>query len=176
MMWLSIGLAIVVAVPLALLGLGALLPRDHVARVAIELTSPPERVFAVVSDFGGTARWRDDVKTVEMKSGPPGTVRFVETGKHGKITFELVSQEPPRRQVVRVVDDDQPFGGAWTWEIEPTSTGSRLTITEAGFIKNPLFRVMGKLFFSPSATLESYLSSLARELGEDARPRVVPVA
>jgi hypothetical protein len=54
--------------------------------------------------------------------------------------------------------------------------GTALSITEEGFIKNPLFRVLGKLFFSPTATLEQYLRDLAKALGEDATPTVVTKA
>lgn len=165
MTWLWIVLGVVVGVPLLAFVIGSALPRDHVARVSIRVNSTPERVWALVSDLGGTARWRSDVIKVELS--PP---RFVETTKQGKVTFEIVSQQPPSRQVVRVVDDDQPFGGTWTWELAPEGGGTRVTITEAGFVKNPLFRVMAKLFFPPTRTMEGYLRSLATELGETATP------
>ena len=87
--------------------------------------------------------------------------------------FEVVSQHAPFRQSVRVVDDDQPFGGVWTWQLEPGDVGTRVTITEAGFIKSPIFRTMGWLFFSPTDTINDYLTALARALGESATPRHV---
>jgi uncharacterized protein YndB with AHSA1/START domain len=174
MMWLWVVLAVVLGLPLVGFLIGTVLPRDHVARMAITLNSPPERVWTLISDFAGAARWRTDVRTVEMRPSAQGPLRFVETSKQGAVTFELVSQEPPRRQVTRVVDEDQPFGGTWTWEIEQNGGGARVTITEAGFIKSPLFRVMGKLFFPPTATIDAYLRALAKELGETATPAEVP--
>ena len=72
---------------------------------------------------------------------------------------------------MRIVDDEQPFGGTWTWEIEPAASGSRLTITENGFVKSPIFRVMGAVFFSPTATMDAYLRALAKTLGETAEPK-----
>ncbi|HXF96890.1 MAG TPA: SRPBCC family protein [Gemmatimonadales bacterium] len=172
MTWLAIlfgGIAVLLAVPLVV---GSFLPRDHVARMTISLAAPPERVWALVSDFAGAPRWRSDLQRVELQPGPGGAQRFVETTRQGTVTFEVVSQEPPRRQVVRVVDEGQPFGGTWTWEIQPEGSGARLTITEAGFVKNPIFRVMSRLFFPPTAALDRYLRALARELGENAEPRV----
>ena len=173
MIWLWIALGILIGLPLVAFAVGSALPRDHVARVSIDLASPPERIWALVSDVGGTSRWRGDLSGIEMQPPSEGRVRFVENSKHGKIPFEVVSQQPPHRQVVRVVDDEQPFGGTWTWDLEPNAAGTRLVITEAGFVKNPIFRVMGKLFFSPTATIESYMRALTKELGESAEPRIL---
>lgn len=167
MRWPWIVGGVVVGIPATLALIGTFVPRDHVARVSIALKASPERVWALISDFGGTTRWRKDVSKIELvPSSTP--VRFVEQSKQGKIEFEVVSQEPPRRQVVRIVDDDQPFGGTWTWELVPEGGGTRLTITEAGFVKNPIFRAVGLVFFSPSATIEAYLRGLAGELGDTA--------
>jgi uncharacterized protein YndB with AHSA1/START domain len=163
--------ALVVGVPLLAALIGCFLPRDHVARMTIDLNSPPGRVWSVIADFGGTTRWRHDVTGVKVSGQTP--LRFVETSKHGDVSYEVVNQEPPREQVVRIVDDGQPFGGTWRWELEPHGDGTRLTITEAGFVKNPLFRVMAKLFFKPTQTMNGYLHDLARELNDDAAPREV---
>lgn len=173
MTWLWIVLAVVLGIPLLAALIGSMLPRDHVARMTIELRTPPERTWTLISDVGGSARWRGDVTEVTVDSSNGGPVRFTEKSKQGTIPFEVVSRDPPRRQVVRVIDDGHPFGGTWTWEIEPLGAGTRLTVTEAGFIKNPLFRVMSKLFFPPTATIQKYLRELAKELGEDAAPHAV---
>ena len=170
MRWLGIGLAAIVGLVAALYVVGAFLPRDHTARMEIAVQSPPERVWALVSDFAGTARWRDDVSRAELLSADGGPLRFVEISRSGTVTFEVVSQEPPRRQVVRIVDDDQPFGGTWTWTIEPDGAGSRVAILEEGFVKSPPLRVIARLFFPPTRTMDAYLRALARELGETATP------
>lgn len=175
MTWLWIVLAIVIGVPLLLFAVGSFLPRDHVARMSIELNASSDKIWTLVSDLADTPRWRKDISGVTVDSAPGGPVRYVEQSSHGKVPFEIVSQDPPKGQVVRVVDDDQPFGGTWTWELIPAGAGTRVIITEAGFIKNPLFRVMSKLVFKPTNTIRSYLQALARELGELAEPREVAV-
>ncbi len=173
MRWPWIAGGVVVGIPAALALIGVFVPRNHVARVSIALKSSPERVWALIADFGGTPRWRKAVRKVEIQSSNH-PVRFVEHSKQGKVPFEVVSQEASKRQVVRVVDDDQPFGGTWTWELTPDRGGTRIIITEAGFVKNPIFRAVGLVLFKPTATLEEYLRDLARALGEAAEPGPVP--
>ena len=77
-----------------------------------------------------------------------------------------LAQQPPRKQVLKIVDDGQPFGGTWTWQLEPNGSGTRLAITEAGFVKNPMFRFMGAMFWSPTDTIRDYLKALAAHLGD----------
>lgn len=171
LLWFVLGLLVVVlVVPFVI---GSSMPRDHVATMSIPLKTPPDRVWAVVSDFAGAAAWRKELKSVRAEPPSGGAVRFTESSSFGDVTFEVVTQDPPMRQVVRIVDEDQPFGGAWTWELVPNGSGTRLTITEAGFVKNPMFRFMGALFRSPTDTLRDYLKALAAHLGESAEPVVM---
>ena len=90
----------------------------------------------------------------------------------GRRPFEVVSQDPPRLQVVRVIDDGLPFGGTWTWELVPLGGGTGLTLTENGFTRNPFYRSLGLLFFRPTESVARYLGALATALGEDAEPVV----
>ncbi len=169
--WLVRGLLFLLSVIAAAYVAGLFIPRDHVASMSLDLKSPPARVWDVIADVATTAHWRPDVTRVEMQPQPDGKMRFTETTSQGDIQFEILRQDAPVRQVVRVVDDAQPFGGIWTWDLEPRAEGgTRLTITEAGFIKSPIFRTMGALFFSPTDTMDQYLRDLARRLGEDATP------
>lgn len=165
-------LAVVVGLVLLLVLVGMLLPREHTARASIELAASPERVWALVSDFAGAARWRPDLESVRIETVPGGPTRFVESSDEGEIPFEVVSQDPPHRQVVRVVDDGLPFGGTWTWELVPLGTGTGLTLTEHGFTRNPVYRTMGLVFFRPTESIARYLGALATALGEDAEPVV----
>ena len=175
--WLVLLAAIVIGVPLLAYVAGIFIPRNHVAAMSIDLTKDPGTIWAMISDFGSTPKWRTDVSSVRMDTPVDGKVRFTESGSQGDIQFEVISQQPPFRQSVRVVDDDQPFGGVWTWQIDrigdDAAPKTRLTITEAGFIKSPIFRTMGTFLFSPTDTIESYLTALARALGESASPQHV---
>ncbi len=170
--WLLATLGAVAGFVLLLVLVGMFLPREHTARATIELAASPERVWAVVSDFAGAARWRPDLEAVRIDTLPGGPIRFVETSSEGEIPFEVVAQEPPRRLVVRVIDDGLPFGGSWTWELVPLGGGTALTLTEDGFTRNPIYRAMGLVFFRPTESVARYLGALATALGEDAEPVV----
>jgi uncharacterized protein YndB with AHSA1/START domain len=171
--WALATLGVIVGLVLLLVVVGMLLPREHTARASIELAASPERVWAVVSDFAGAARWRPDLESVRLDTAPGRPFRFVETTHEGELPFEVVSQDPPRRQVVRVIDDGLPFGGTWTWELVPLGAGTGLTLTEEGFTRNPIYRALGLVFFRPTESIARYLRALAAELGEDAE-RLTP--
>ncbi|HEY2546243.1 MAG TPA: hypothetical protein VGI46_09275 [Candidatus Acidoferrum sp.] len=68
-----------------------------------------------------------------------------------------------------LVQTKLPFGGTWTFEISPVASGATLRITERGYVTNPFFRFMSRTVFSQTATMESYLKSLARKFGEEPR-------
>lgn len=110
-----------------------------------------------------------------MELEPPagGRQRFVETSKQGKVRYEVVSQVSPVQQVVGVVDEGQPFGGTWIWDLVATSEGTRLTITENGYLSSPFFRTVARAFVSPTATLQTYLQALAAVLGNSWRPVIM---
>ncbi|MEZ4457628.1 MAG: SRPBCC family protein [Gemmatimonadales bacterium] len=173
MTWLLALLGAVVLLGLGVWVVGTMLPSGHVARMAIDLPVAPDTVWARIADVEGTPAWRSDVRSVEALPAVDGRARFVEVTGHGRTPYEVLAQEPPARQQVRVVDDGLPFGGTWTWELTPQGGGTRLQITEDGFVRSPLFRVMGRLFFPPTATMRTYLGDLSTALGATAQPEVI---
>ena len=173
MTWILVGAGALVGVGLLAALIGSFLPSDHTAQAVIHLAAPPDRVWALVSDFAATPRWRRDVRAVQMEPHADGRVRFVETTKQGKTPFEVIAQHSLAQQAVRVVDDGLPFGGTWTWDLARAGNGTRLTITEQGFIRNPVFRLASRLLFKPTATIERYLLAAAKALNESAEPVIV---
>jgi uncharacterized protein YndB with AHSA1/START domain len=167
MIWLWF-LAAPVGLIVVALGVGRMLPADHVASMALDVAAPPERVWALVADVTHTDAWRPDITGITERSRSP--LRWTERSSHGQTPFELVEATPPSRQVTRVIDDGLPFGGTWTWQLEPRGGGTRLTITEAGVIRSSLFRVMSRVAFPPTKTMDGYLRALATALGEPATP------
>jgi hypothetical protein len=173
MIWL-IGIVVVLGVAVGtVIAIGSSLPRDHVAAVRADLKASPDSIWAIVADIEGAASWRTDVKKVERLSDVDGKPSWREESSSGTITFVLAESEVPRRRVTRIADDALPFGGTWETVVEASSTGTRVTITERGFVKPALFRFMARYVFGYTSTLNSYLTALGAKLGEAVIPEVV---
>jgi hypothetical protein len=147
------GLVVIVTI------VGYSLPKAHVASRDRTLAATPQRVFEVLQDVEKYPQWRSDVKTVEILSRTPA-LRWREHGSNGTITFEIQEAQPPLRMVGRIADTSLPFGGGWTYVLQPEGGGTRLSITENGEIYNPIFRFMSRFVFGYTATMETYLADL----------------
>ena len=151
------------AVLLAVVAFGYALPVAHVATRDAVLPAPPERVFAVLIGVEAFPGWRSDVREVEVTGRTPH-LQWRERGSDGTIAFEVQESEPPRRLVTRIADKTLPFGGAWTFTLQPANGGTKLTITENGEVYNPLFRVVSRFVFGHTATIDRYLTDLQKHL------------
>jgi hypothetical protein len=151
--------------------IGSRLPRSHVASRSILLRKSPQEVYAVVRDFGSAPQWRSDVKQMEVETPPGGPVYFREVGKNGTINYELVEDVPAQRMVTRIRDTDLGYSGQWTYLFAPENGGTRVTIREDGEVSNVIFRFMSRYVFGQTATIDSYLTSLAKRFSEEAVPQ-----
>ena len=165
MRWVLIVAAVLVSAALAVVVVGMLLPRAHVASRTARVGAPPERVWGVVTAVADFPSWRPDVTGVEVLPPVSGRAAWRETSRHGRVTYEATEMTPPRRLVTRIADRDLPYGGAWEYEITPEGDGSRVTITERGEVYNPVFRFMSRFVFGHTATIDAYLAALTRRLG-----------
>ncbi|MEX0891060.1 MAG: SRPBCC family protein [Gemmatimonadota bacterium] len=167
MKWLLYGLGSI----LGLFGLvvltGLLLPAGHTAAVAGTYRASPEAVWHAVTDLDGLAAWRPDVDRVERLGETDGLLRWREHNQYGAVTYQALEAVPGRRFAARIVDEDLPYGGTWTWLFEPAEGGTRLTIVEEGQVYNPIFRTLSRFVFGHHRTLEAYHELLATHLGQE---------
>ncbi len=167
--WILIGLAAIILLIALVAIIGVLLPRDHVASRTLRLKQPPDAVWAALTNVEAFPTWRPNIARVERlpeKNGRP-VWREVD-GRNESMTFECETFDPPRQLVTRIADQNLPFGGTWTWQINPVDGGSELSITENGEIYNPIFRFMARFVLGYTATLDGYLTALANRFGESA--------
>lgn len=157
-LFIAAGLAGLVAV-MALIGLA--LPRAHVAARQVTLAKEPAEVWRALTDLEAQTGWRRGLKRIERLDGG----RFREHSSQGAILFEVVEERAPERRVTRIADDKLPFGGRWIYELAPVTGGTRLAITEDGFVSNPVFRFLSRTVFSTTSTIEKFLADLAAHLG-----------
>jgi len=161
------GLVLVVAVVWAI---GAALPKDHVASRKLKLKQSPEAIWTAITDVDAFTAWRKDVKSIKKLPDENGRAGWVESMDMGDVPLRIEEFTPPRRLVTRIADPNLPFGGTWTFEVEPAEGGATLRITETGEVKPALFRFMSRFVFGQTATMESYLKFLAAKFGENAAP------
>jgi uncharacterized protein YndB with AHSA1/START domain len=154
-----------IAITLIALIIGWSLPVAHEASRSATFNTSPDALFGLISDVASYPRWWSEISQIEMLPADGGRIRFREHMSSGPIVMEVVERVPPTRFVTRIADPDQPFGGTWTFEITPATSGTRLTITERGEIYNPLFRFMSRFVFGYTGTIESFLNALASKVG-----------
>jgi uncharacterized protein YndB with AHSA1/START domain len=170
MRWPAVVLAALAGVPIIVVGVGFLLPKEHTATSHATINAPPDSVWVALTEVDEYPAWRDDVARVEVLPPRDGHKLWREFGKADAVTFEEVEAVPPRRLVARIADPSLPFGGSWTYVVTPEGRGSRVTITEEGVVHNPVFRFVSRFVFGHHATQEAYLRALARRFGHDATP------
>ena len=152
-------LAAIVLLAIIVTGIGYALPEEHTTSGERTVSMPPADVFARISDVARFPKWRKDLDRVEVLSSSPLTWREHSGGD--VITYEVVESQPPERLVVRIADADLPFGGTWTYELQPSGRDTRLVITEDGRVYNPVFRFMSRFVFGHTASIEKVLQALA---------------
>jgi uncharacterized protein YndB with AHSA1/START domain len=171
MKWVLIVVAGLVGLIALMALVGAFLPRDHRATSTISVRQPPDSVWKTVRDLGGiTAWWHEAQESVRL---PDKDGHEAWRQKVGGFDMPLVvlESQPPRRLVTKI--DSPPgaaFGGTWTYELTPEGGGTRLSVTEAGWIANPIFRFMSRFLFGYYGSLDGYLKALGKRYNETATP------
>jgi len=164
---------VLVAIVIIALAIGASLPREHVATVKARYAANPAAVWAVIGNPLAASSWRKDVKKIETLPDRDGNKTWKEHSSSGAVTFVLTESIAERRMVTRIGDDSLPFGGQWEFDLQPTGTGSELTISEHGFVKPAFFRLMARFVFGYTGAMEAYLTALGAKLGERVSPTIV---
>ncbi|MEP7383009.1 MAG: SRPBCC family protein [Gemmatimonadota bacterium] len=174
----------VVVVLLVALGvvlfMGYRLPVGHIVARSAPVAASPDAVFALLIDMEHHPAWRDGVTSTERLPSVEGRTRFRETSGSDALTLEILDARAPVRLVTRIVGEKLPFGGQWVFDVEPATSGSRLTITEHGEVYSPLFRFVSHYIMGQTTTIDRYLGSVVRHFGgdgtiADANPAARPV-
>lgn len=160
MRWIVWGVGVLVVVAVAVWAVGTTLPVAHSATVARRVAGTPAEVWEVLTTPEAFAGWRPGVRSVERLPDRDGLPVWREVSRTGSLTLEVVEWEPPGRLVMRIADEDLPFGGTWTYRLVPEGEGTGVTVTENGEIYNPFFRFVSRFILGYDATMRSYLDGL----------------
>ena len=168
--WIVVIVGMLVAIALAAVTLGAILPREHRATSRLLLRTPVDTVWAVVRDLERIPAWWTDVKQSRRLPDQNGHEAWQQVlGDGTELPLEVVESDPPHRLRTVIASTSLPFGGEWIYELTPMDGGTQLTITEDGWVSNPAFRLVSRAM-GHHHTLDQYLGALAARLGEAGRP------
>jgi hypothetical protein len=150
---------------------GFLLPREHRVASQVVLRAPVDSVWRVMRNLQGLPDFWDDMRSVRREQGPTGDDVWVQAMADGfEMRLMISEDDPPRRFVTDIVaGEGAPFGGRWIYEVERTGGSTAVTITEDGWVANPVFRLVS-VAMGHYGTLDSYLSALARRFGDSVAP------
>jgi hypothetical protein len=110
-----------------------------------------------------------EVLRADNRRGRPAV--STETSKHGEtILYELQQSRPPLAIERRIATENLPYGGTWSFALEPVNGGTRVRITEDGEVYNPVFRFVSKFVLGQTATQDAYLKAMGKATGEDVQP------
>lgn len=152
-----------------IIGIGYSLDQKHNATRETKLAAAPEVVWNTITDFSNAASFRPDLSRVDVLPAQNGMPVWREIDRKGEaITFGVIESKPPSRLVVKIAQQDLPFGGTWVYELKPTGAGTSVKITENGEIYHPIYRFVSHFFLNQAATIEEYLRSLERKHGRAA--------
>jgi uncharacterized protein YndB with AHSA1/START domain len=137
----------------------------------VTLKQTPETVFGVLADVQKMPEWNRNMEKIEIIEPIDGKEATKQTFKGG-MTMTIVTTEsaPPNHLVRAMRDNSGPFAGSWTYKISATPEGSDVELTEDAEFKNPIFRVMVRIF-GPTKYMDEHLVDLARRFDETVAPR-----
>ncbi|MGE5802560.1 MAG: SRPBCC family protein [Gemmatimonadota bacterium] len=153
--------------------IGAFVSRDHRATSTVTLHQPPDSVWKVVRDLGGVPAWWPEIKESVRQPDKSGQEVWRQKMSGWDVPLLVIESAPPRRLVTQIDPSaGGAFGGTWTYELVPDSGGggTRISVTEAGWIGNPIFRFLSRFVFGYYGTLDGYLKALGQRFGEAVQP------
>jgi uncharacterized protein YndB with AHSA1/START domain len=166
MKWVFVVIAVLVALVVIIVALGAAIPEKHTATRSAHYQQNPAAIWQALTDYQNFPAWRKSVQRVEPFHSNNSLPAWKEVQKGGSIPLQTVSQDPPHRLVVAIADPDLPWGGTWTTVITPDSDGCTVRITEDGQVHNIIFRFVSRFIMGYTATINQYLRDLGSKFGE----------
>lgn len=171
MRWLVIAVAALVGIVALMALIGALVSRDHRATSTISLRQSPDSVWKVVRDLGNITSWWPAMQKAERLPDRDGHEVWRQKLSGFDVPIIVLESSPPRRLVTQIDPTaGGAFGGTWTYELTPDSAGTRISVTEAGWISNPIFRFMSRFLFGYYGSLDGYVKALGKRFGETVQP------
>ena len=146
-----------------ILFVGSRIPANHTATASGTVAAPRDRVWALISDVSAQPGWRTGLKSVEMLPGGSGGPCWRELQTGMAMPLCVTAADAPNSRVVAIADPSLPFGGTWTYQLEPDGPAStKVTIREDGVTRPALWRFIGHYVLGEDTEVKQYLTDLQR--------------
>jgi hypothetical protein len=145
--------------------LGSRLPREHQASSTILVPASIEVVWPLVTDLEGQVAWNADIESVERAQLPDGRDLITQKTSFGDIPLVILESVEPTRFKTEIHGEAMGWGGTWTWTLEPTSSGTRVTILEEGFVDGVIMRFISVHMMGQHMAMDGSLVAIAAEAG-----------
>jgi len=161
------GLAVLV---LAVFAVGFMLPERYDAMLSVSFASPPEEVWAAISDYETHPMTGAQRKSTQKQPEERGLPVWVEDLGATKVTVRTLSATAPTHMKRNMTDSVVHMNVDCEFRIEPANGGSRVTATSQTTVRSgnwraPLFRVTLKMGGGEKG-FRDYWSSIGKSLGE----------
>lgn len=171
MKWVLIALGVLVGLVALMALMGAFVPREHRATSTITLRQPIDSVWLVVRDLGGVPSWWPEIKESVRQPDRNGREIWRQKMSGFDVPLIVIDAAAPTKLVTQIdTSAGGAFGGTWSYDLVPESGGTRISVTEAGWIGNPIFRFLSRFIFGYYGSLDGYLTALGKKFGEEVRP------
>lgn len=137
---------------------------EALLQAEIDITAPPAKVWALVSDLSQMPRWSPQCRMMRA-FGPlrPGT-RTVNLNRRGLMFWPTTSRitefDPERKLAFRVNENNT----VWSYELEPTATGTR--VIESRHAENGVKAVSNALVNSLMGGVPSFEQELLEGMND----------
>jgi hypothetical protein len=158
--WLSVVIALAIC---AAIFVGSRLPVEHTATVSETIPASQQKVWELITNVSAQANWRTGLKAVRMLPSENGAPCWAEVQSGMTMPLCADVREAPVRQVVRIADPKLPFGGTWTYVLEPEGeNATKVTITENGTTGPAMWRFVDHYVMHEDGQIRQYLDDLKR--------------
>ena len=155
-------LLIVVAIGIMFV-MGSRLPLAHTASASIDIAAPQARVWQLMEDLNAQPSWRTGLISVEPLAPENGHTCWTEVQKHMRMPLCEDLTAPQSTRIVRIADPTLPFGGGWTYQLQPAgANATHLLITENGTTGPALFRFIGHYIYGEDTSVRQYEADLQK--------------
>ena len=161
-----VGFCVAAVVVMILLGSG--MATHHVVTRRKSFAAPAEKVWSALLSIRQLPIDRSDLRAVDQGTAtqPPSAIEVVGS----PVKIEIETFRPPRSLVVKTIDPDIPYGGTWTFVLEPDGDQlTRLTVVEDAEVHGRLLRFAVRTFGLDDSLVEGIFRAVKRKLTETAR-------